>query len=248
MPASSRPLELMSDLATRFGQADAIRLVALLESNPDRPSGEASSARLEGDWTTVLERAWAAGELGRAGDRRGRVLDALERQALAPTSCVRPGFDGLDGLAALRALGDLHAGGALARVAERKYPLPPAGKVAERGSNGRVDDGRFLDALLVAWADAPSRAARRWLRWYVGAPESATRSWGPPRYEGATLALMRQRIDWNEIAALLRSSNPAVRGAAILECLDHFTEERGLAMRTAASWATVLPAEKHRLR
>lgn len=246
--APTRPLEVMSVLATRFGQADPQKLVTLLESDTDRPNGDSDFWRSQGDWTTILERAWAATGLGHAGDRRGRTLAALERQARAPTACARPGFDALDGLAAVRALGELQAGGVLARLAEQAGIAAPSGLVRNGGMNKVFGDGRFLAALLGAWADAPSRPARRFLRWYVEAPEAATRPWGPARYEEATLALMRQRIDWNEIAELLRSSNPAVRGTAILECLDHFTEERGLALRTAALWAAALPAEKRRAR
>jgi len=52
------------------------------------------------------------------------------------------------------------------------------------------------------------------------------------------------RLDSSEIAAVLRSPNPAVRGTALLECIDSPTPPRRQALQAAAPWALELPPRK----
>ena len=71
--------------------------------------------------------------------------------------------------------------------------------------------------------------------------EARARELSAPQFEEATQALFCHRLDGKEIAALLRSPNSAVRGTAILECIDHPTPSRRRALRAAAPWALELP-------
>jgi len=51
-------------------------------------------------------------------------------------------------------------------------------------------------------------------------------------------------LDSSEMAAMLRSPNPAVRGTALLECIDYPTPPRRQALQAAAPWALELPPRK----
>jgi hypothetical protein len=52
------------------------------------------------------------------------------------------------------------------------------------------------------------------------------------------------RVVARELEALLQSTNTAVRGTTILECLDHPTQARTAALRSVAPWALELPHAK----
>ena len=71
--------------------------------------------------------------------------------------------------------------------------------------------------------------------------EAAARELAPLQYEEATRALLRQDLTHADLEALLRSPNLAVRGPAVVECLDHPTRRRTAALKAAAPWALDLP-------
>ncbi len=98
--------------------------------------------------------------------------------------------------------------------------------------------------VLRALGELPCRTSRRFLERYVRMGEVQARRFGPPQFDEAARALLQQRLAWDDIARLLRSSNPGVRTAAILACLDAPTEERTLALRTAVPWALDLPRSR----
>ena len=71
--------------------------------------------------------------------------------------------------------------------------------------------------------------------------ESHARELASPQFEEATRALLSQDLTGEELKALLRNSNSAVRGTAILECLDRPTRKRAQALKATAAWALELP-------
>jgi hypothetical protein len=83
--------------------------------------------------------------------------------------------------------------------------------------------------------------AKKFLLEYLTMDEARARELSAPQFEEATQALLCHRLDWSEIAALLRSPDPAERGTALLECLDHLTPPRRQALPAAAPWALELP-------
>src|SRR5262249_39713004 len=87
----------------------------------------------------------------------------------------------------------------------------------------------------------PCEASKKFLRQYVAMSESEARELSVPQFEEATKALLRQRLNRAELLDVLRSSNSAVRGTAILDCLDHPTRDRAAALREVAPWALTLP-------
>ena len=71
--------------------------------------------------------------------------------------------------------------------------------------------------------------------------EARAHELAPPQFEEATRALLRQDLTLAELKALLSHPNSAVRGTAILECLDRPNGRRTRALKAAAPWALELP-------
>ena len=95
-------------------------------------------------------------------------------------------------------------------------------------------------ALLPALGELDCPASKRFLLEYAAMDETHARELASPQFEEATRALLSQDLTGEELKALLRHSNSAVRGTAILECLDRPTRKRTRALESAAPWALEL--------
>jgi len=96
-------------------------------------------------------------------------------------------------------------------------------------------------SILPALGGLKCDTARKFLLEYTALSETEARAMSIPQFEEATKALLRQKLSRFEILGLLRSSNTAVRGTVILECLDQPTSDRSAALRQASPWALALP-------
>jgi glycerophosphoryl diester phosphodiesterase len=179
----------------------------------------------------IVARAWAAQQLGRLGRVSDGTVGTLMRVAADPTRHGQGAYDGLDGAEAIRALGALRQTGASRSVVD---VLRRVGQ--ERGVCGE----RLARAAMVALGQLRCRASRRFLFEYVALGEEEAGAYGPLQYEEAARALLGQKLSWTQVCRLLRSSNPAVRRGALVECLNHPTGERDLALRRQMPWAAGL--------
>lgn len=217
-------------------------LIEILEVSTSKPPELTEQERS----ALLVTRAWAAGELGRVGSNTREARGVLRAVLTAPLPHPDSELNGVDAALAARALGELGATAAAddlisfleTRGDGRMSPrdLPPA------------ELWRFWRTrqyVLPALGGLRCGRARHFLRDYVRGSEEDAWRFGIPAFEDATRALMRQRIDWSDIAELLRSPNSAVRGTAILECVDHPTDERRLALRRATPWALGLLPRTH---
>lgn len=107
-------------------------------------------------------------------------------------------------------------------------------------------DFRVKMELLTALGDLACPESKAFLKQYVTLEEAKLREVAPPQYEEAAKALLRQRLSLDELKALLRHPQSAVRGTAILECLDHPTSDRTQALTDVAPWALEFPRAKRR--
>jgi hypothetical protein len=192
----------------------------------------------------IVARAVAAQRIGASGALSGSRIQELIGWVTHRSLHRDWMFHALDGASAARVLGEKGAVAAAPALIAALRRVDPELRT--------VQDPRF-SANPLAWTDfrlkmyaLPALArlvcpeARAFLKEYLALPEARAREWAPLLYEDATRALLAQQLDRAEVEALLHSANPAVRGTAILECLDHPTAVRSAALRNAASWAAEL--------
>ena len=251
--AGVRPAEHLRRRAaiTRPDSEKELRVLLASGSLQERGDPDGSPEYERRRTERILDRAWAAQRLGHVGRRRGgrRPDAALVRllvEQLRTRSLHRDWmYHGLDGAMAARALGMLGATDAAPELIQAFLRVDPELR--------RVVDPRFA-ANPLAWTDFRTKmsilpalgelrcpASKAFLKEYAGWEEARAREVAPVLHEEATRALMRQKLDAAEIESLLRSRHTGVRGAALLECLDHPNKARRAALKAAAPWALELP-------
>jgi glycerophosphoryl diester phosphodiesterase len=252
---TNQPLNLAAfarSLAERIPprQPDSLqKLLAPIEAGfaeRNQPDGDADYQRLRAE--RILERAWAAEQLARTGSRLARVDDALERLVMERSLHHDWKLHGLDGALASRSIGLRHStkSAPILIAAFRRIDVALQ-KVAnpEWAQNPLAwTDFRAKMYLLPALGELRSDASKRFLHEYVALDDAEARQLAPPMFEEATQALLRQDLTPDELKALLQSTNTAVRGTTILECLDHPTRVRTAALRSVTPWTLALPHAK----
>ncbi|MBI2948009.1 MAG: glycerophosphodiester phosphodiesterase family protein [Verrucomicrobia bacterium] len=192
----------------------------------------------------IVERAWAAHAV--APERKTPPLvQRLENQMRHRSLHRDWRYHGLDGIMAARTLAGLRATESAPVFIEMFLRVDPdLKKIADpQWSEYPLvwRDARFKMELLPALGKLRCAASKNFLLEYVAKNEARARQLAPPQFEEATRALLLQDLTREELEALLRHSNLAVRGTAILECLDRPTRERTKALKAAAPWALELP-------
>ena len=194
----------------------------------------------------IVACAVAIQRLGEPAKISGNDVRKLEQRVWERSLHADWMFHGLDGAQAARVLGKHGCVGAAPLLVRAYRRADPALR--------RVQDPRFA-ANPLAWTDfrvkmavLPAlgrlrcRSSREFLREYVALPEARARELAPLQYEEATRGLLNQDLPRAEIEQLLRSGNLAVRGAAILTCVDEPAPVRTAALRGAVPWASSLPS------
>jgi hypothetical protein len=200
----------------------------------------------------IVERAWTAQELGRRGKRDAQVVAALERQVRSRSFHRDWMYHALDACMAIRALGELRS---RESVPVLLWALELVDPDVRRVANPAFGDNP------VAWTDFRLKMpvpealgrirtpeSRRVLQRYLALSDEAARRIAPPMHEEAVRALMRHDLDREDILHLLRDPRSAVRGTALLECVDNPSPDRRAALREAAPWAADLPVRPGRPR
>ena len=240
------PPAYLAELARRVNPASVDQLLALVEADfPEANQVEGDDAFQRRRTARIVERAWAAQQLGERGVKSKRVVAALERLVRERSLHKDWSYHGLDGAVASRALGRLGACESVPvlvavfrRVdAELKRVANP-----ERAQSPLAwADFRAKMYILPALGELQCAEAKQFLLEYLTMDEARARELSAPQFEEATQALLSYQLDSNEVGSLLRSPNPAVRGTALLECLDHPNAPRRQALQAAAPWALELP-------
>ncbi len=243
------PAQCVAALASQVLPGSPARFLALIEQSFVPPGTWPTAAGSEREQLArIVERAWAADQLGLNGEKSGKVVRMLERLVRGRTPNADWRFHNLDGAVAARALGELGATAAVPTLVEAiRHPRFSAlqdGPPVTAGLPPAWTDAKFAEQAMTALGDLRCRATKRFLSGYVALDNKSAGELGPPLFVEATRALLLQNLTWDGIARILRSPNPAVRGAALLECLDFPTEERRRALREAAPWALALPPAK----
>ena len=235
---------LEDDITLRLDEADAWEHVvsintynsARLRQNPKfKPLAYKgpglSEQRRDMDPAAVRAQLERPGQMIMVDDPRVAVL-ALKRAATWP---ARP---------PVSAAPAAKPAGAEDRIAARAPALIAAFQKAGTETNS-VAEFCAKTRMLAALAELRSDAGKKFLLDYVAKDEAQARTFGYPHFEDAVRALLCHELYDGELAALLRSKHSAVRGTAILECVDRPTDQRLRALKDAAPWAQELtrPAE-----
>lgn len=235
-PGSFQPMAHLRSFTNRIDVQSAAALLALLPTS-SAITGEKPAAA---EARRIVERAWAARQLGILGRKSSRVVAALERMLQTPEAPTDWRYQGLDTAQAIQALARLGATRSVPALIDC-YRRSPAGGAGARDPNNDAREERVRLAVMAALGELPGRGARKFLAELVARPAAADDPDGDDPLAAATRALLRQKLTWTAVAGLLRSENPVVRGTALEECLRGLTEERKLALRQTVPWALELP-------
>ena len=193
----------------------------------------------------ILERALAAQRWEEDGRRTRSRVGALVHQLEHRSLHRNWMFHGLDGASAARALGVLgavEAAPVLTAAFRRVDPLLEKVKDPQFTSPVAWTDFRTKLYILPALGDLPCEASKSFLKEYLSMSEGAARELAPLQFEEATRSYFRQKLTREEVETALTSPNTAVRGTAVLICLDEPTALRTAALRARAPWALELPS------
>jgi glycerophosphoryl diester phosphodiesterase len=224
-------------------------LLRMLTAGDDlRARYGAEGAEAEERTRRILTRAWAAQRLGALGRKTPETVAALEVQ-LRRRSLHRDWmYHGLDGAMAARALGMLGATESAPALIDAFRRVDPELEKVRNPEFGPYPlawtDFRTKMYVLPALGELRTDAGKAFLMEYLATEEARARELAPLSYEAATRALFRHSLSRREVEALLRRSNTAVRGTALLECLDRPTRERSAALKAVLPWAAKLPRAK----
>lgn len=240
------PESYLRGLAARVDPRSPAALLTLLETSPPERTPPAGGEGEQRAYTeAIVARAWAAqrlGELGEGSPRAARLLESLVRQRSLHRDWM---YHGLDGAMAARALGQLGVTAAAPLLVEAFRRVDPALKevVDPRFAQNPLawTDFRLKMALIPALGELRCPASKAFLQEYVAMDAAKARELAPIVFDEATRSLLRQELNQEELAALLRSPHPAVRGSALLGCLDEPTAARAAALKEVVPWAAELP-------
>lgn len=242
------PMLVVSRLEEQFAEATPEALFAFFRF-PKVVEGQAirsvTSTELDSTLIGILTRAWAAQQIGLRGDRSKMAVALLEQLVRFPTWHTNRHYAALDGSTAIRALGRLRCVSSVRYVARWCWP-EASGAFGDRlpvNANAYAQYRLALEALKTL-SNLKCSEAKRVLKKFLNTDFDTASAPIPDLVGQATLALMQQKVSWDEIAELMRHNNPIVRGTAILECLNDPGEERLLALRTGAPWAMALIPRK----
>jgi hypothetical protein len=193
----------------------------------------------------IVFRAQLAQQFADIGDRSPKTIQWLEFQVRHRSLHKDWLFHGLDGAIAARALGTLGALKSVPLLVETFKRTDPELEKVVNHSFGPYPlswtDFRMKMHIIAALGALRCQESKQALLDYLRLDDKASREAGPDYRSDAVEAVLNQKLTRAEIEELLRSPHTAIRGAAILQCLDHPTPDRTTALRAVAPWALDLP-------
>ena len=243
--SSLSPAVYLRSLADRVDSRTLNELEKLLAADfPQRTNIEGDVRFQQQQAHRILDRAWAAEKIGQLAERSPLAVKLLEELVAHRSLHPNWAYQGLDGAMSARALGVLGATESVPFLVQtfvavdpelKKMVKPPA------NYNYAWGDYRLKREIICVLGELPCEAGRKFLREYLAMDEATVGKFGPPLFEEATRALLRQQVPAEELQDLLRSANSAVRGTAILVCLDNRTASRTSLLGKTIPWTRYLP-------
>jgi hypothetical protein len=244
-PNSSSPAVFLSSLANRVDSRSLDELGKLLAADfPERTELEGDAAHQQQRARRIVERAWAAQQIGHLGDRSTRAVKLLEDLVAHRSLHHDWGYSGLDGAMATRALGVLNATQSVPFLVRTFLAVDPElKKLVKPPANYSYAwaEYRLKREIMCVLGELPCDESKRFLRDYLALDEATAGKSAAPLFEEATRALLRHEVTARELEDLFRSPNSAVRGTTILVCLDEGTASRAAALGKIIPWTQELP-------
>lgn len=237
---SFSPPQFLRALALRVNGRSLDALEKLLTAAfPERADLVADAAYQRQRAARIVERAWAAEKIGQLGAKSARAARLLEHQVQNRSLHRDWAYQGLDGVMAARALGALRATDSVPVLArtffaidpELKKMVPPAADYPYAWG-----DFNLKSEIIATLGELPCEQSKEFLLHYLAMDKEAVSVFAPPLFEEATKAFLRQNLSQNQLQDLLRSTNSAIRGTAILECLNHPAASRNAALKAVLPW------------
>lgn len=242
---SFSPPQFLQALSSRVNARSPEQLERLLVADfPERADLDGDAAYQQRRAARILERAWAAQQIGRLGTKSGRVIKLLERQVQNRSLHRDWAYQGLDGVMAARALGALDATESVPVLVRTFYSVDPEQKkMVQPPANYPHAWADFLmkSEIMRSFGALRCQESKQFLLDYLAMDKETVSVFAPPLYKDAVPALLQQKLTQNQLEDLLRSTNSTIRGTATLECLDHPTPKRQAALKTVLPWTEGLP-------
>jgi hypothetical protein len=249
-PDIFHPAVYLRQLSERLADNPAALKQLLREYDEERSQIEGDTDYQQKRIERILARAWAAQRLSQTQKKTPALVKLLEHQVRNRSLHSDWRYHGLDGAMAVRALGKLDATESVPMLTEIFLRVDPDLKRVTAPQFARYPlgwtDFRLKMSILPVLGQMRTPESKRFLLQYLEMDEKAAREIVPPQYEEAAKSLFRHPLTGEEIRSLLRSRHAAVRGTAILLCLDHPSRERTEALKEIYPWALNLPAAKRR--
>lgn len=242
---SISPSAYLQSFANRVDSRSLDELAKLLAADfAERTDLEGDVARQLQRARWILERAWAAQKIGRLRDKSPRAVKLLEELVTHRSLHRDLAYSGLDGAMAVRALAVLGATEAVPFLVQTFRAVDPELKKLVRPPANYPyawADYRMKREIISVLGELPCEASAQFLTEYSRMDETAAGKFSMPQFEEATLALLRQNITAKQLQELLRSTNSAVRGTAVLACLDDRMAGHAALLGEILPWARELP-------
>jgi hypothetical protein len=243
--SSLSPAAYLRSLAQRVQSRSLDELERLITADFPRRKALESDTAYQQRWAhRILERAWAAQKIGQLAERSPRAVTLLEKLVAHRSLHPEWAYQGLDGAMAARALGTLRATESVPFLVQTLLAVDPELKKMVKppaNYNFAWGDYRLKREIICVLGDLPCEASRKFLREYVAMDEVTAGKFAPRLFEEATRALLRQQVTPQELQDLLQSTNSAIRGTAILVCLDSGTPSRTSLLEKIIPWTRDLP-------
>ena len=237
---SFSPPRFLRELSNRIDDRSLTELEKLLTADfPERTDVEGDATHQKQRAARILERAWAAEKTGQLGTKSGRAVKLLEHQVENRSLHRDWAYQGLDGVMAARALGALRVTESVPILARTFFAIDPElKKMVQPPANYPYawSDFHMKFEIMATLGELPCEQSKRFLVDYLAMDKEAAGMFAPPLFEEATKALLRQNLAQNQLQDLLRSTNSAIRGTAILGCLDHPTVSHKASLKAVLPW------------
>lgn len=199
----------------------------------------------------ILDRAWAAHQLGQMKAKSARVVRWLEHQVRRPSLHQNGLVNGMDGVMAVQSLGEIAAIQSVGLLVRRVKASPSyLSKLSPERSEDQVavvwGERRLKRSIIEVLGRLPCGESKALLLDDLILNEAVTSEYDHWFFALIAKALTYHELTQSELECLMQDERPEVRGTIIQYCLDHPSRAGDAALQNIAPWALRLPRAAHK--